>query len=596
MAPLPPDYYHEKLLIVQVKTAALAPVQSSWNPMGLPNSVNAWLLSRFMLGRIKHAEPLVRLGTPVFRVTNPLAPTLAQSVQAKQWRELAFPRLDEELATVPDSISAERQTWFLRLRSQIYIFANSGIDCSALREEALILAESGKDVVDFAEFIPKYTLSHHEPLEPVWPLISIPAPGGSSFDPGLPLPAARPSRSRPSKEPGPSISTVGLPADDLALYSNPLWAHKRVGWTIPADSSKIAIATLDTGANWAHPSISEALCVAPDFYVNALNLSTKKWLQRDREDQRGHGTSVASILAARVTQPTIPLEWEYLSNPDAPSAPRSFSGMLPQALVYPYKVMNGADASVDPQRYISALASIVNLAATTGIRAVNISIYKMGYELAQMVPGAKFQSEAGWINDLDSKGIVCVACAGNNYGRGDTPWVDPTAPYRVEFPAQNVNVLAVGAALSNGELAPFSNYTITSAYALDKSTYNKHIGPVVARNGESPASSLDVIAPGKNMLAALPNWPDKYGAHPIYKFGVCYRNGTSFAAPMVTAVAAWLAATQQLSPAKIRKAIRLSAINNLQPSQAPDFPGAAKAGCGLIDCTWLAKAKNLAGL
>jgi hypothetical protein len=117
-----------------------------------------------------------------------------------------------------------------------------------------------------------------------------------------------------------------------------------------------------------------------------------------------------------------------------------------------------------------------------------------------------------------ARGISLVAAAGNEFAEGNP----------LEFPASLPHVLTVGAIRPDGKPAYFSN---TSA-------------------------AMDLAAPGVNILTAVPPALDEDGVQDGYEFV----NGTSFAAPMVAAAAAWVrAARPALEADQVAQVIRLSA-------------------------------------
>jgi hypothetical protein len=124
---------------------------------------------------------------------------------------------------------------------------------------------------------------------------------------------------------------------------------------------------------------------------------------------------------------------------------------------------------------------------------------------------------------------VPVAAAGNEFAEGNP----------LEFPASLPHVLTVAAVGPDGSSSYFSN---TSA-------------------------AIDLSAPGENIMTAVPPALDLDGAPDGYE----RQSGTSFAAPMVSAAVAWVAAARpELSADQVNQAVRLSAQDVGRSGWEPD--------------------------
>jgi subtilisin family serine protease len=163
-------------------------------------------------------------------------------------------------------------------------------------------------------------------------------------------------------------------------------------------------------------------------------------------------------------------------------APENGSGIVG---VYPQAVFQSFDAS--------PLGQITDATAAQGIVAA-----------ARHCPGVISISFGGTNHDPQladavlyavHNGCLIVASAGNGGLEGNPP----------EFPADYPHVITVGATDQDGAVPPFSTLS----------------------------STLDVSAPGVDMVAAVPLSRDPTG----YSSGLA---GTSFAAPIVSAAAAWI--------------------------------------------------------
>ena len=128
-----------------------------------------------------------------------------------------------------------------------------------------------------------------------------------------------------------------------------------------------------------------------------------------------------------------------------------------------------------------------------------------------------------------ARGIISVAAAGNEFAAGNP----------LEFPASLPHVLTVAAVGPTGAASFFSNQS----------------------------AAIDLSAPGENIMTAVPPAVDADGTQDGYE----RQSGTSFAAPMVSAAAAWVrAARPELSADQVAQAIRLSARDVGRPGWEPD--------------------------
>ncbi|WP_234327293.1 type VII secretion-associated serine protease mycosin [Streptomyces sp. NRRL WC-3742] len=177
-----------------------------------------------------------------------------------------------------------------------------------------------------------------------------------------------------------------------------------------------------------------------------------------------------------------------------------FVGLAPMAQIRSIR-QNDAEGNGD----VASLVAAIHEAVDSGARVINIS---------QDVRGAGDTRFGGYADLLaavqyaEQRNAVVVASTGNDGKEGDT------------YPAAFPTVLAVGASDRNNERAPFSQY----------------------------GAFVKVAAPGVNMLSTVPGG------------GQCVDNGTSFAAPYVSGLAALLVgAHPKWSPAQVRARIEQTA-------------------------------------
>ncbi|MFD5466194.1 type VII secretion-associated serine protease mycosin [Kitasatospora sp. NPDC127059] len=177
-----------------------------------------------------------------------------------------------------------------------------------------------------------------------------------------------------------------------------------------------------------------------------------------------------------------------------------FVGLAPDARIYAIR-QNDSEGNGD----VSSLTKAINDAIDHHVKVINISQDVRGAGDAQFGGYADLKAA---IDRAEQSKVVVVASSGNDGKEGDT------------YPGAFPTVLSVGASDRNNERAPFSQY----------------------------GSFVKVAAPGVDMLSTVPGG------------GQCVDNGTSFAAPYVSGLAALLIGAHPLwTPAQVRAWIEQSA-------------------------------------
>jgi type VII secretion-associated serine protease mycosin len=203
-----------------------------------------------------------------------------------------------------------------------------------------------------------------------------------------------------------------------------------------------------------------------------------------------------------------------------------FRGIAPDAKILPIAVSDrevndtgqATGEAVDPNRF----AESIRYAADQGARVINLSV----------VLREDFPAVRDAVAYAVSRNAVVVAAAGNAH-QDQSPGPDP-----ISYPAAYPDVLGVGAVGEDGIRLPTSQ-----------------IGRYV-----------DLVAPGAEVLAAT-----RVRGHAVW-------NGTSFAAPFVSATAALvISAAPRLTGAQVRQRLLATA------SPAPGGPGSTAYGAGMVD-------------
>ena len=281
-------------------------------------------------------------------------------------------------------------------------------------------------------------------------------------------------------------------------------------WLDPPPLASVRVAVIDSGIDGTHPELRGRVAAARSFVGG-----------RPTVDTQGHGTFVAGLIAARTNDGV------------------GIAGLAPPAQLLIAKV-------VGPQRSIpvEAEAKAIRWAVASGARIINMSL---GGPRDPRDPSRDTYSqlEADAVAYAVSKGVLVVAAVGNADQSPKQPW-----PY-ASWPAALPHVIGVSALSRSGGSPAFSN--------------------------RDPQFN-DIAAPGRDIFSTFPlpltrAFPDC----PEQGYSSCgpeeYRaaEGTSFAAPQVSAAAAVLLAASPDLTADQVTALLLGSAADATPSN----------GCGL---------------
>lgn len=263
----------------------------------------------------------------------------------------------------------------------------------------------------------------------------------------------------------------------------------------------VRVAVIDSGIDGTHPDLQGRIAAARTF-VGGSPLT----------DQQGHGTFVAGLIAAEV-------------NNQEGIAGIGFPAQLVVAKV------------VRPSRSVSleAEVSAIRWAVDQGARVVNLSL---GGLRDPRRPDRDTYSalEAAAIRYAYTRGAVVVAAVGNADQAPSSPW-----PY-ASYPAALPHVVGVSALARDGSVPAFSNRD---------PIYN------------------DIAAPGQDIVSTFPRQLtsaratcDEQGYSPCGPEEYRRAEGTSFAAPQVSATAALLLATRPtLQPDQVASLLERSSVD-----------------------------------
>lgn len=274
----------------------------------------------------------------------------------------------------------------------------------------------------------------------------------------------------------------GLDNEESASHIN-----ARKAWNLTKGKKSIVVAVIDTGIDPNHPDLKDNLWHKPgtkdeygfDFVSNTANPI----------DKHGHGTHVSGIIGATA------------------KANAGASGVAP-------------NVSIMSVRYYSDSASgATNLANT--VKAINYAVDNGANIINYSGGGAEFSAaEMKAIQRAESKGIVFVAAAGNEYQNTDEPG---NKYYPGDYGLSNI--ITVAATNIRNQLLASSNWGMKNVH---------------------------VAAPGEQIYSTFPN--GRYG----------YLTGTSQATAFVSGLAALiLSENPKLTPPEV-KSIIMKSTDKLQ--------------------------------
>ena len=286
-------------------------------------------------------------------------------------------------------------------------------------------------------------------------------------------------------------------------------------WAERPALAPVLVAVIDSGIDGSHPELQDRVFAAKSFVRSPAKVDTN-----------GHGTMVAGEIAAAVD-----------------------NGLGIAGIAFPAELLIAK--VVDPGGTISleAEARAIKWAVDTGARVINLSLG--GPRDPRNAERDTFSElEQAAIDYATSRGAVLVAATGN---------CQAVCPYRfASYPAALAHVLGVSALAEDGTSTPaFSNRDVL---------HN------------------DLAAPGEGIVSTLPlELSDPDCEQPGYS--ICARidylrrgEGTSFAAPLVTAAAALILAQRpDLKASQVVELLKRSAADVQQTGRD------AKSGFGRLD-------------
>jgi subtilisin family serine protease len=319
-----------------------------------------------------------------------------------------------------------------------------------------------------------------------------------------------------------------VPSDPLAPKEWHLDANRAYDfWSALPLLAPVRVAVIDSGVDGTHPELAPKILAARSFVGGSAKV-----------DEAGHGTFVAGLIAAGVDDAV------------------GIAGMAPSAELLVAKVVNEDDL-IDVEAEVKA----IRWAVRNHARVINMSLGGLR-DPRNPDRDAYSALEAAAVGWAHGKGAVVVAAVGNNTDDPPRPW-----PY-ASYPAALAHVLGVSAVARDGSVPIFSH--------RDK-IYNDIAAPGVGIVSTFPlartAESKECAEQGYSLCA-----PDDFRKG----------QGTSFAAPQVSAAAAVLIAMRpRLRPEQVT-AILTGTARDVSPAtgcRACALRHDALSGWGRLDVT-----------
>lgn len=325
-------------------------------------------------------------------------------------------------------------------------------------------------------------------------------------------------------------------SSELKLQTTPYYD---IGWTTVSarySGRGVKVGVIDSGVDRELGDLSPAV-------VEAFNTADTYASESDFD---GHGTLVASIIAARADNGT------------------GIAGVAPQSSLYIAKDMDYGGEIAD-----DAVVAAFERLTMAGVDVINIS---------QGGPSANPVLEAV-IADAVANNVIVIASSGNN---GDKCWANAlgecvTITNPILYPAAFPGVISVGALDNNGVVTEFSTFNggVTVA-APGKEILGLHTSTLNELLGGPPCSFLDASSMRRYIFSN-----GTTGCFAPYRVD----SGTSFAAPIVTGAAALMREKYgpKLTPGLFEMALQNASDHPYLPQGQRD----ARYGYGRLNLTRL---------
>lgn len=283
------------------------------------------------------------------------------------------------------------------------------------------------------------------------------------------------------------------------IYAGSQWSLPKISapsaWNLTVGSNSVVIAVVDSGANIAHPDF------APNLWSGQNNGEVHNFVYggTDVSDDSGHGSNVASIIAARGNNNLY------------------MSGVSWMVSLMHLKVVDGF-GQFNPPGMSTSLVNGIDYASTHGASAINVSLglfycaqSHIDPETGERVCDSPYVVDPMLLDALERArtsnvvGVVVVCAAGN--GSPDSPGPGTSTDGTSFSPATAAtdNVISVAASDQSDARGSFSNYGVRT---------------------------VDLAAPGVAIRGLKPIPPNPNNTGDLNNYSIF--DGTSQAAPHVT--------------------------------------------------------------
>jgi len=321
-----------------------------------------------------------------------------------------------------------------------------------------------------------------------------------------------------------------------------------VAWNSGWDGTGIGVAVIDSGIYSHHDLLSARSGQSRVVY-------RKSFIGGQRNDDFGHGTHVAGIVAGSG------------STSDIPGSLHVLRGIAPNANLLDLRVLDQNGDSNDSV-VIAAIQTAVNLRSQYNVRVINLSLGRPIYESCTLDPLCQ-AAEAAW-ND----GVVVVAAAGNLGRNGYST---------VLSPGNSPHAITVGA------MKTLETYTRTddliASYSSKGPTYiDMTVKPDIVAPGNLVVS---LLAPGSTLAQAFPGnivGPSYYSSTATGSPQYLRLSGTSMATPVVSgAVALMLQKDPGLTPDTLKARLMKTAYKTFPSASTATDPSTGQTYTSYYD-------------
>jgi len=303
-------------------------------------------------------------------------------------------------------------------------------------------------------------------------------------------------------------------ADPYSMQNITAGDGTQAWWNAGYTGKGVGVAVIDTGVSpVAGLSTPGKVTYGPDLSLDSQNPSLQNL------DTNGHGTFMAGLIAGNDGQPG------------------GYRGVAPDARILSLKV-GVTDGGADVSQVIAAIDWVVQHRNDNGmnIRVLNLSYGTNSTQPYQVDPLAYAVEQAA------NAGIVVVAAAGN------TGYQSGASAQGLADPAYDPNIIAVGAADTNGTATPWDD---------DVASFSAN-----AASCSTACRAPDVIAPGAHMqgLRVPGSYIDQNNPAGALSDQYFRGSGTSEATAFISgAVADVLQKYPKATPTQVQNMLRTSA-------------------------------------